>query len=386
MRAMASSSFVQLAGALLEAMGQRMDAVKPIDEGVVLRTGDRFLYAFLEDPAMVSLEAIRRLFEDGGVAPVHVVVLTPGHLPLAISADVVRRSGTLVEGPRFAELARQLGLGALLGESPRASPAEARRLLPSAQQLDEVMRRARTWLDWGVPALSLRFYRQASELKPGFLPARVGIAQSLLALRLVDDADRQFDEILRARPDDVDARLGKAAVLGARSEPRKEVEMYRVLLQEDDARTEVRAHLLAALVELGDWRGARIEVEAMLARSPEEPQLRFLHSVALSRTGEPSLGEEEREEARRLGLPLDREVALCRHLGLPPPVADESLAEPPPARSPPESPPRTAAARSKSPARSPKVARPARKPGASKSRPPAGRSPRTKTAAGRKHK
>ncbi len=317
---MASSGFVQLSGALIEAMGQRMDAVKPIEEGVVLRTGDRFLYAFLEDPARVSLETVRRLFDDGGVAPVHVVVLTPGHLPLAISAEVVRRTGTLVEGPRFAELARQLGLGAMLGDAPRAAPTEARRLLPSAQQLDEVMRRARTWLDWGVPALALRFFRQASDMKPGFLPARVGVGQSLLALRLVDEADRQFDEVLKSRPEDVEARLGKAAVLGARAQPQKEVELYRTLLQEDEARTEVRAHLLAALIELGDWRGARVEVEAMLVRTPEEPQLRFLHAVALTRTGEKALGEEEREEARRLGLSFEREEVLCRHLGLPAPA------------------------------------------------------------------
>ncbi len=378
---MATSAFVQLSGALIEAMGQRMDAVKPIEEGVVLRTEDRFLYAFLEDPARVSLETIRRLFDDGGVAPVHVVVLTPGHLPLAISAEVVRRSGTLVEGPRFAELGRQLGLGALLGDSPRAAPREARRLLPSAQQLDEVMRRARTWLDWGVPALSLRFYRQGAAMKPGFLPARVGIAQSLLALRLVDEADRQFDEILAVRPEDVEARLGKAAVLGARSQPQKEVEMYRSLLQEDEARTEVRAHLVAALVELGDWPSARVELEAMLTRTPEEPQLRFLHAVALQRTGQPALGEEEREEARRLGLTFEREAALCRHLGLPAPAAPAAVPSisPPPTGSAAATPRRLRAPASPTPTA-------ARRPATRSRTPPGRRSHPSRRAPNRKRK
>jgi len=327
---MASAQFVELAGAIVQAMGQRLDAAKPTGEGLVLRTGDGFQYAFLEDPNQVSLDTIARLFEPHGPRPVHVVVLTPGHLPLALSQDVVARGGTLVEGPRFTELARQLGLETLLGEEPRAPPKDSRRLLPSAQQLDGILHRARTWLDWGVPALALRFYRQAAELKPGFLPAKIGVGRSLLALGLVPDADRVFDEVLRIRPDDLEARLGKAAVLGAKSQPKQEVEMYRRLLAEDQARSEVRAHLVAALIDLKDWVGAKVEIEALLSRAPEEPQLRFLHSVALSQTGSKPLAEEEREESRRLGLTYDQEVSLCQHLGLPEPPRPPTEVEPTP--------------------------------------------------------
>jgi len=317
---MASAPFVTLSSAVVEAMGQRLDAAKPTPEGLTLRTSDGFLYSFLEDPNTVSLETIRQLLGDQGSVLVRLVVLTPGHLPLAFSQEIVAHGGTLVEGARFAELVRQLGLEMYLGEEPRPLPAkELRRLLPSAQQLDGVVHRARTWLDWGVPALALRFFRQASELKPGFLPAKVGIGRSLLGLGLIDDADRTFDEILAVRPEDVDARLGKGAVLGARARPKDEVAVYRKLLAEDGTRNEVRAHLLAALIDLGDWTGARTEIEALLAKTPEEPQLRFLHSIALSRTGEKTKGEEERLEARRLGLAHDREVALCKHLGIPAP-------------------------------------------------------------------
>jgi tetratricopeptide (TPR) repeat protein len=305
---MASAPFVALASALVEAMGQRLDAAKPTEEGLVLRTEDGFLYAFLEDPNNVSLDTIGRLFGGDGL-PVHLVVLTPGHLPLAL----------------------QLGLETMLGEEPRRPPKESRRLLPSAQQLDDIMHRARTWLDWGVPALALRFFRQAGDLKPSFLPAKTGRGRALLALGLVADADRLFDEVLAARPDDVEARLGKAAVLGAKALPKQEVEMYRALLAEDQARTEVRAHLVAALVDLGDWAGARVEIEALLARTPEDPSLRFLHSVALSHTGKKSLADEEREESRRLGLTYEREVALCQHLGLPAPPRPLEGAPTPPA-------------------------------------------------------
>ncbi len=318
-RFVASAAFVQLSGGLVEAMGQRMDAAKPLPEGLVLRTGDGFLYAFLEDPDQVSIDTIRRVLEAGDGTPAHLVVLTPGHLPLAIIAEVQQRSGTLVEGARFAELARQLGLESMLGQEPRPPAASRPRLLPSAQLLDAAMDRARSWLEWGVPALALRFYRQAAELKPGFLPAKIGIGRSLLGLGLADDADRIFSEVLAQRPGDLDARLGKAAVLGARAKPKEEIELYRALLAEDDARVEVRAHLVAALVELGDWSAARVEVEAMLAATPEDPQLRFLHSATLTRTGESGTADREREEARRLGLTHERETALCLHLGLPPP-------------------------------------------------------------------
>ena len=370
---MASSPFVQLAGALTEAMGQRLDAAKPTDEGLMLRTGDGFLYAFLEDPNRVSLETVHRLFADAGPLPAHLVVLTPLHLPLALSEEVVHRGGTLVEGARFTELARQLGLESMLGEEPRPTAGPARRLLPSAQQLDGIVHRARTWLDWGVPALALRFYRQAAELKPGFLPAKVGIGRALLALKLVDDAERQFGEVLSLKADDLEARLGLAAVLGARARPKEEIEMYRALLAEDDARTEVRAHLLAALVDLGDWSGARVELEAMLARTPEEPQLRFLHAVALERTGEKALGLEEREEARRLGLTWEREAALCQHLGLPPPVRAELVGEPgAPA------PRRIPKPRAQPPTRAPPARRPSPRPTREKRRPTSSRSAATR--------
>ncbi len=327
---MATAPFVELASGLLEAMGQKLDAVRLVPEGLTIRTGDGFLYAFLEDPDQVSLETIRHLFGEGDTIPVHTVVLTPGRLPLAISAEVLRRGGTVVEGSRFHELARQLGLEAYLGEEPRAVPARTRRLLPSAQQLDQVMGRARTWLDWGVPALALRFYRQAATMKPEYIPAKIGIGRSLLGLGLVDDAVRVFQEVLAGRPDDVEARLGLAATYGALARPKDEIEVYRALLAEDQARLEVRAHLVAALVDLNDWAGARVEIEALLDRTPEDAQLRFLLGAAQSKLGFEREGAKEREEARALGLPFDREVVLCQHLGLPPPTPRGESAAPVP--------------------------------------------------------
>ncbi|MGA8275772.1 MAG: tetratricopeptide repeat protein [Thermoplasmata archaeon] len=361
---MATASFVELASGLLEAMGQRLDAARPVPEGMTIRTGDGFLYAFLEDPAQVSLDTIRRLFGDGDEIPTHLVVLTPGHLPLAISAEVLRRGGTVVEGGRFLELARQLGLEAYLGQEPRAVPARPRRLLPSAQQLDQVMGRARTWLDWGVPALALRFYRQATTMKPEYVPAKIGMGRALLGLGLVEDGERVFREVLANRPDDVDARLGLAAAYGARARPKDEIEVYRALLAEDQARLEVRAHLVAALVDLDDWAGARVEIEALLDRTPEDAQLRFLLGAAKTKLGLEKQGEKERAEARTLGLPFDREVILCQHLGLPPPTPRE---EPTPTG---PNPPKNRRARAPPAPRVPVGRSPKRRPVHGRSKPP----------------
>ncbi|MFZ0891245.1 MAG: tetratricopeptide repeat protein [Thermoplasmata archaeon] len=318
---MTSPTFVELVTHLLEAMGQRLDAARPIPEGLLLRTGDGFLYAFLGDPAEVSLQSIEQLIREAGPSGARLVVLTPGRLPLALVAELSQKGATVVESQRFRELARQLDLESYLGEAPHASPeANKSRLLPSAQTLDLIMGRARTWAEWGVPALALRFYRQALSLKPEFLPARTGIGRALLALGLTDDADRTFDEVLATRRNDVEARLGKAAVLGARGHANQEIALYRTLLAEDPKRIEVRTHLMAALIAQNEWRAARLEIETMLGPNPEDPSLRFLHAVALDRTGSPDAGKEEREHARQLGLTFDRESALCGYLGIPPPV------------------------------------------------------------------
>ena len=321
---MTAPGFADLVGRLMAAMGQQMDAVREVPEGLLLKTGDGFLFAFLEDPTQVSLATIQGLRREVGDEPARLVVLTPGRLPLALSAEVLREHGTLVAAGRFQELARGLGLGSFLGEEPRPErTGSAPRLLPSAQQLDEIMRRARTWFEWGVPALALRFYRQAAVLKPEFTPAKVGVGRSLLGLGLIDEAERAIREVLALHPTEVDARLGLAAVLGARGHVGKEIEVYRALLAEDPSRVEVRTHLLAALISQGEWSHARDEVKVMLTGAPEDPQLRFLLGVTLEKSGAARAGAEERERARLLGLDPERERALCEHLGLPPPILPE---------------------------------------------------------------
>jgi tetratricopeptide (TPR) repeat protein len=318
-------NFPEFVGRLVDAFGEQMESVRPVDGILSVKTRDGFLFAFLEDPNRISLEDVRRMFQEVAPSPPHLVILAPSRLPLAIGAEVVQQGGTLVEGQRFLELARGLGLETYLGEEPRAVvPREKGRLLPSAQQLDAVIGRAGDWMNWGVPALALRFYRQALQLKPEFTPAHVGVGRALLALGLREDADRTFDEVLNAHPGDIDARLGKASVLGALGDIAGEVKIYRTILEENSDLPRVRAHLLAALLTEKRWSEARKEVAVMLRASPDDPQLRFLLGVATSEGGNRSVGEREKQAARALGLSWEREKALCDHLGLdapPPPTS-----------------------------------------------------------------
>jgi tetratricopeptide (TPR) repeat protein len=349
---MAHPGFPEFVGRLVEAMGQSVAAVRPREELILLRTPDGFLYAFVDDTTLLSLEHLRRLFGEVPDTPSKVVVLTPDRIPLALGTEIVRLGGTLIEGSRFTELAKTLGLGEELGEPPRANVEPRRaRLLPSARQLDEVMARAETWQAWGVPALALRFYHQAAELKPEFAPAKIGVGQSLLTLGLPMEAERVYEQVLRANPGNVDAQIGKAAVLGATGKPDKEIAAYRALLAENTRRPDVRAHLLAALLDARAWSDARKEVEAMLEGMPDDPRLRFLHSVTLERTATAAEAHRERERARALGLPYESERVLCEHLGLPVPPPPEV---PPPTGSAPTSERASSGTLPKRPPRAPK--------------------------------
>jgi tetratricopeptide (TPR) repeat protein len=318
----ADQQFAELVTRLMESMGQSLASVREVPEGILVKTPDGFLLAFVRDPGEVSLAFVHRVSAEVGEPAHRLVVLSNGRLPLALSQEVIRRGATLVEAGRFQELVRGLGLGAYLGEAPRAPAAPgSTRMLPSVQQLEEVMTRARTWATWGVPALALRFYRQATAMKPEFLPARLGAATSLLNLGLPDEADRACEEILATEPTSVDARLLRASILGRRGDADGEKSSYRTLLAEHPESVSVRAHLLAALVAETNWAEARPEVEHLIEGSPEDPALRYLHGAILGHLGERAAADGERARALALGLPFDRERSLAAQLGLPEPAA-----------------------------------------------------------------
>jgi tetratricopeptide (TPR) repeat protein len=315
---MSDPAFAQLASHLTEAFGQQMGSSRVVPEGILLQTTDGFLYAYIADPTNLSLATVQRFIGEAPGGPRHLVLFCPERLPLALSSELIGAGATVVEGSRFLELVHSLDLDSLVGAEPRPARAGSGRLLPSARVLDALMGRGRSWLEWGVPALALRFYRQAAELKPGFIPARTGVGHALLALGILPEARAAFSDVLQGEPTNVDARIGLAAVLGAEGHPEAEVEAYRAMLADQPELLAVRAHLVAALAEHGHWGAARTELATMLESVPDDGRLRYLHSVALERTGASHEAEEERDRARKLGLTPEQERSLRDQLHLPP--------------------------------------------------------------------
>ncbi len=327
---MVDPGFADLVAAVAEGMGQRPDSVRSTPDGLFLHTTDGFLFVFIEDPGVVSLTTIERLLDEPAGRAGKLALLTPGRLPLAL-ADAARAGrASVVDHERFRELLRGLDLAEWIGEEPRAPhDVPGPRLLPSARHLDAVVARARTWLDWGVPALALRFYRQALATKPDFGPARVGIGRSLVGLGLLEDARAEFDAVLRDHPGDLEARIGLAQLDAAAGNPSGEMARFREILEERPDRDDVRAQLIAAEVDAGSWSSARGDLELLLLRTPEDPRLRFLLSAVLGHLGETNSADRERDRARGLGLSEAEENALCAHLGLPPPAPDVARRAPP---------------------------------------------------------
>jgi tetratricopeptide (TPR) repeat protein len=344
-----------------------MGASRRAPEGTLLETNDGFLYAFIEEPGEVSLATADRLLRETAGGPRRLVLFSSSRLPLAVSDRLLGQGATVVEGPRFAELVRGLGLGEFLGEEPRPETRPPpRRLLPSAQVLEELVGRARSWLAWGVPALALRFYRQAVALKPEFEPAQLGVAQSLLELGLVPDAEAAYRSVLATDPKSVDARIGLATAQGVAGDTAGEIASYRAMLEEDPDRLAVRAHLVAALAAHHRWSELRGEVDLLLKRVPEDPRLRLLRSITLEHTGDTSGAAAERDRARRLGLRPEVERQIHHELRLasptiPVPAPASEPAPVAPAEGPPEPPSRPAKRTVRAKKAAPRPTRPARR-------------------------
>ncbi|MCI4367047.1 MAG: tetratricopeptide repeat protein, partial [Thermoplasmata archaeon] len=162
--------------------------------------------------------------------------------------------------------------------------------------------------------------------------------------------------VLAENPTDVEARLGEASVHASAGRTEEELRLFREVLRDRPDRLDVRAQLMAAEMDAGRWTEARSELQTMLRAAPEDPRLRFLHSVALDRTGAATEAARELGKARSLGLTFREETALCGHLGLPAP----SPRAPPESRPAPLA-PRPARGAIRSPSR-PAVRRPGSKP------------------------
>ncbi|NNN17108.1 MAG: tetratricopeptide repeat protein, partial [Thermoplasmata archaeon] len=299
---METRAFVRLVGEMLEAMDQRLAAARPVRDGFVVLSSDRFLFVFTPRADRVSPASVHQWLETNEAPAERLVLFSPDPVSDAVRGEVGAGGGTVVDGPAFVNLVQQLGIESPLLPSTAPGVAPPGHYLPTVERLEAILARARSWEESGVPALSLRFYRQAAALKPEYRPALVGVARSLSMLGQWKDADAAWKDVQALYPDDPDARLGRAVVLGALGRTDREIRSYRGLVRDFPDLTAAHAGLLGALIESEQWVEARAEVETMLRASPSDSHLRLLSALACEHTGDAEGARLELNTARALGL------------------------------------------------------------------------------------
>ncbi|MDE1820370.1 MAG: tetratricopeptide repeat protein [Euryarchaeota archaeon] len=302
---MASRRFATLVDAVARAFGQEGNQLKETPEAIYLRSSDGLVYAFFEEAQRLSPALIKKLVASMGEDMSRLVVLSLGPLPPDSMALFEQAGSSVVAGDRFQRLLEGLelsGYGDLSGPSPPVREETPRRVLPTADRLDQLMERGRLWMGWDVPAIALRFFDEATRLKPEFAPALLGRGMALIALGAADSAESSFERVLSQSPGDEEARVGLARVTGLRGDPEGEVDELLALLKENPGRSRVRAHLLAALAPLGRWKEMRSHVDEFLRVVPQDPYLHALNALCLERLSDKDGAVRERRAAEVLGM------------------------------------------------------------------------------------
>ncbi len=300
---MSTRGLASLVGAIAESFGQSVREVKQESGATYLATPDGFLYIFLEDPERAGSIVEAEGLSHPSPALRHLVVLSSLALPAEAVKALESAGVTLVAGERFQRLLESLDLATGGPPSSSSAPSGAqRRALPTADLLDSTMDRARVWMEWGVPAIALRFFRRAAQLKPEYLPALRGIAHAYLALGFPEDAEQAFQQVLALHPGDWEAKVGRARVHGLRGDHAREIRMLRELHREAPEVVLIRAHLVAALIDAGRWAEARPHLEALCALAPEDPLLHALLSRVLEHVGDAEGARREAQAAEERGM------------------------------------------------------------------------------------
>lgn len=295
-------SFGRLVADLLAAIDQRLAAARPVEGAWLVKSADGFLFAFAPEPASLRETQVRHWLENADAPADRLVVFAPAPLPSELRSELVRRGATTVDGTRFVELAHDLDVSSpLLPPVERAAPGSGTSL-PSAARWAGLLERAGRWSAAGVPPLALRFYRQAAELKPDSVDARVGLLSSAMKLGLWEEVGRTSARLLELDPNQPFGRLGEAAARGGRGDRAGELEGYRALRREAPGFAPARASLIAALIEAGAWSEAEVEITDLLGLAPSNPELELLRSIVLDRQGRSREAAAAREKAEGLGL------------------------------------------------------------------------------------
>jgi tetratricopeptide (TPR) repeat protein len=119
------------------------------------------------------------------------------------------------------------------------------------------------------PEAALPYLQRAADMCPPNSMPRLARADLLLDRGRLDEADAEFDRVLKAAPRDSHANLGKAQVAVARKEYKEALPYLQAVVDDLCARKHASALRVAALVQLNDTAGAETERER-LATLPDD--------------------------------------------------------------------------------------------------------------------
>lgn len=151
------------------------------------------------------------------------------------------------------------------------------------------------------PAPVLRDYREALRRDPELLEPRRKLAEGLWADGQLDEAERQFQEYLRHRPDDAEAWLGAARVALGRADWPEAARLLAQGLEVDPKQAALWSERGNLNLARNDPEAARADFAKSAQLDPFEPETRRRLALALSRLGHVAEAEAAVQEARRLG-------------------------------------------------------------------------------------
>jgi hypothetical protein len=279
---MASTRLVET---IAESFGQRLTDAKKAGSTTFLSTPDGFLYAFVEDPEHLTRAYISTMVDKGLKDFKHIVILTSGKVPTELLPPLHTKKISVIEGAQFSHLLEVLGVQGPTGVPATSATTSPQSVLPTAQRLDRLMHIGKEWSEKGIPALSARFYADAVDLKPEFVPAYMGLGESYMALGLNELAKETFDRVLRLQEGNVQARVARARLQGLAGRVKQEIADLKSVLRETPGSAVVRAHLLAALVEAGEWQEALEHVDELIRLAPREGRFHAMRAACLYHLG-----------------------------------------------------------------------------------------------------
>lgn len=292
--------------AVARAFGQGGRDLKETPDAIYLRTPDGLVYAFFEDPDRLAGPVVKRLVASMGKELSRLVVLSLRPVSSDSTEALEEAGASVVAGDRFLRLLDGLELSGFAesGPIPPTPPPleEDRRVLPTAERLDQLMDRARLWMSWEVPAIALRFFDEATQMKPEYAPGLLGQGMALIELGAGDAAESIFERVLSQNPGNEEARIGLARVTGLRGDPQGEIDELTSILKEDPRRHRTRASLVAALAPMGRWKEVRGHLEEFLKVAPEDPYFHAFSSICLEHLGDKAGAAREKRAADGLGM------------------------------------------------------------------------------------